>query len=64
MSDALARGELDRWILHPGYSADEEFHRSITELLEDWAAARRSRYEAVQIIGERGRRGGSSFVSS
>jgi thioredoxin reductase len=50
--DALARGELDRWILHPGYSADEEFHRSITELLEDWAARRRAVYEAVQIIGE------------
>jgi thioredoxin reductase len=51
--DALTRGELDRWILHPEYSADEEFHRSITELLEDWAAARGAVYEAVQIIGER-----------
>ncbi len=51
--DAFARGELDRWILHPAYSADEEFHRSITELLEDWAAgAGRPRYEAVQVVGE------------
>lgn len=53
VSSAFSRGELDRWILHPGYPADEEFHRSITELLEDWAAAQPSRYEAVQIIGER-----------
>ena len=51
--DAFARGELDRWILKPGCFADEEFHRSITELLEDWAAAARPPcYEAVQIIGE------------
>ena len=51
--DGLARGEIDRWILHPEYSADEEFHRCVTELLEAWGAARRSRYEAVQIIGAR-----------
>ena len=53
-STVLRGGELDRWILRPGCFADEEFHRSITELLEDWsAAARPPCYEAVQIIGER-----------
>ncbi len=31
---ALARGELDRWMLRPEYPGDEEFHRSVTELLE------------------------------
>ena len=51
--EALARGDLDRWVLRPEYPADEEFHHSITELLADWAGARRPRYEAVQIIGER-----------
>ncbi len=51
--DALARGALDRWVLRPEYPADEEFHHSVTELLEDWAAARRPRYEAVQIIDDR-----------
>jgi thioredoxin reductase (NADPH) len=51
--DALARGQLDHWILRPEYPADEEFHRSVAELLDDWAALRRPRYEAVQIIGER-----------
>ena len=50
--EALARGDLDRWVLRPEYPADEEFHHSITELLADWAGARRPRYEAVQIIGE------------
>ena len=33
--DALARGQLDHWILRPEYPADEEFHRSIAELLDD-----------------------------
>lgn len=50
--DALVRREIDRWVLHPAFSADEEFHLSITELLEEWAAHRRPHYEAVQIIGE------------
>ena len=44
---------LDRWVLRPEYPADEEFHRSVTELLGDWAAARRPLYEAVQIIDDR-----------
>ena len=51
--EALARGGLDRWVLRPEYPADEEFHLSVTELLEDWSAARRPRYEAVQIIDDR-----------
>ena len=51
--EALARGDLDRWVLRPEYRADEEFHHSITELLADWAEVRRARYEAVQIVGER-----------
>ena len=51
--EALARGALDRWVLRPEYPADEEFHHSVTELLGDWAAARRPRYEAVQIIDDR-----------
>ena len=52
MLAALARGELDRWMLRPEYPGDEEFHRSVTELLEIAAAARRPGYEAVQIVGE------------
>ena len=51
--DALARGEIDHWLLRPEYSGDEVFHRAVTELLEDWAATRRPAYEAVQIVDER-----------
>ena len=50
--DALARGEVDRWMLRPEYVGDEEFHRAITEMLSDWSSALRPGYEAVQIIGE------------
>jgi thioredoxin reductase (NADPH) len=52
VSGALARGQLDAWIVHPASCADEEFYLSITELLAAWAKDRRPRYEAVQIIGE------------
>ncbi len=51
--DALSRGDADAWLVRPEFPADEEFHRSVTELLEDWSAARRPGYEAVRIIGER-----------
>jgi hypothetical protein len=34
-------------MLRPEYPGDEEFHRSVTELLEISAAARRPGYEAV-----------------
>jgi thioredoxin reductase (NADPH) len=51
--EAIALGELDSWIFCPVGSADEEFHLSITGLLEDWSERNTSSYEAVQIIGER-----------
>ena len=51
--EAIALGELDSWIFRPVGSGDEEFHLSITELLEDWSERNTSSYEAVQIIGER-----------
>ncbi|HUP76796.1 MAG TPA: FAD-dependent oxidoreductase [Acidimicrobiales bacterium] len=50
--DALARGEVDRWMLRPEYAGDEEFHRAITEMLGDWSSDLQPGYEAVQIIGE------------
>ena len=40
-------------MLRPEFPGDEAFHRAITELLEDWAAERGPRYEAIHIIGER-----------
>src|SRR5680860_685507 len=50
--DALTVGHIDHWLLRPEHSPDEEFHRSVTEFLEDWAAAAGRGFEAVRIIGE------------
>jgi thioredoxin reductase (NADPH) len=50
--DALTVGHIDHWLLRPEHVPDEEFHRSVTEFLEDWAAASGRGFEAVRIIGE------------
>jgi hypothetical protein len=31
--DALARGDLDHWIIRPGSRGDEDFHHALTGLL-------------------------------
>ena len=51
--EAMAEGVIDHWLVRPGSSPDEEFHRSVTELLEEWAVSERTGFEAVQIIGDR-----------
>ena len=49
--DALTVGRLDHWVLRPETERDEEFHRSITDLLSEWAARRGNEFEAVRIVG-------------
>ena len=51
--EAITLGEVDTWVFQPQGSADEEFHLSITGMLEDWFERNPSAFEAVQIIGER-----------
>jgi thioredoxin reductase len=51
--DAVIRGEIDHWLMRPEHERDEEFHRSLTEFLEDWSAEREVTFEAVRIIGRR-----------
>ena len=50
--DAMGAGQLDFYLIRPEHPRDEEFHRSITESLEDWALTRGGGYEAVRIIGD------------
>ena len=50
--DALTIGRLDHWVLRPESDRDEEFHRSVTELLSEWRARRGPGFEAVRIVGE------------
>lgn len=39
--------------MRPEHVRDEEFHRSLTEFLEDWTAEREVTFEAVRMIGRR-----------
>src|SRR3954453_13599934 len=51
--DALAVGQLDRWLTAPEGPGDEEFHSAVTEFLFEWATRRGGGFEAVRIIGDR-----------
>ena len=50
---AVTAGRLDRWVTRPVQAPDEEFHRSVTEFLREWASGRGGGFEPVQVIGER-----------
>jgi thioredoxin reductase (NADPH) len=45
-------GQMDAHVAKPWGSPDEEFHKFITDSLEDWARLHRPSFQAVQIIGE------------
>lgn len=50
--DALGAGQIDSYLVRPEHDRDEEFHRTVTESLEDWAFARGGGFEAVRMIGD------------
>jgi thioredoxin reductase (NADPH) len=49
---AAALGGIDFYLPKPAWSPDEQFHRAVTESLEDWWREQGGRYEAVTVIGE------------
>src|SRR5690242_11334999 len=49
--EAVTVGRLDHWVLRPEMVRDEEFHRSISDLLSAWAERRGHGFEAVRIVG-------------
>lgn len=51
--DSVTLGEIDHWLMRPEHERDEEFHRSLTEFLEDWTSEREVTFEAVRMIGRR-----------
>jgi thioredoxin reductase len=51
--DAITVGKIDHWVVCPDQVPPEEFHRSVTEFLREWASQRGGGFEAVQVIGER-----------
>jgi thioredoxin reductase len=50
--DALTIGELDRWLTAPALRGDEEFHRGVTELLDEWSSRQEGGFQAVRVIGQ------------
>jgi thioredoxin reductase len=51
--EAITLGQLDRWVYVPEVPGDEEFHRAVTEILEEWSARQGGGFEAVRMIGDR-----------
>jgi thioredoxin reductase (NADPH) len=51
--DAVSLGTVDHWVNRPVQAPAEEFHRSITDFLREWASQRDGGFEAVRVIGER-----------
>ena len=49
---AVALGQIDYYVPKPERSPDEEFHRGITEFLDEWARYHRPASVAVRIVGE------------
>jgi len=48
---ALAVGQMEFYVSRPAWTPDEQFHRAITESLEEWWREQGGRFEAVTVIG-------------
>lgn len=51
--EASARDLIDSFVSKPLASPDEQFHRIITEMLEEWNRENRPSHEMLRVIGER-----------
>jgi thioredoxin reductase (NADPH) len=49
--EAAALGWMEFYLPKLAWSPDEQFHRTVTESLEEWWRERGGRYEAVTVIG-------------
>lgn len=52
ISDGIAHGRLEGYVIRPSQSPDEQFHQSISTLLLEWAEDKRSAPGTVHIVGE------------
>jgi thioredoxin reductase (NADPH) len=50
--EASALGQMEFYVPKPVWSPDEQFHRAITESLDEWWREQGGRFEAVTVIGE------------
>jgi thioredoxin reductase (NADPH) len=51
ITHALEARHADYFVVKPTTSPDEQFHRAVTELLEEWWRLRGSPFEAVRVVG-------------
>jgi thioredoxin reductase len=51
--EALTLGEVDRWLPGPEAHGDPEFHRLVSEFLDEWSSRQGGGFEAVRMIGDR-----------
>ncbi|MCK6210205.1 FAD-dependent oxidoreductase [Georgenia sp. EYE_87] len=51
--DAIGMGRVDRWLTCPELESDEEFHRTVSEFLDEAASRRGTSFEAVRLVGQR-----------
>jgi thioredoxin reductase (NADPH) len=49
---AAALGQMDFYVTKPAWSPDEQFHRAVTEALEEWWRQQGGRFEAVTVVGD------------
>jgi thioredoxin reductase (NADPH) len=52
MLRAMARGDIDYYVLKPWRRADEYFHRTITEFLQEWERATAASPQEVAVVCE------------
>jgi thioredoxin reductase (NADPH) len=50
--EAAALGQMEFFLPKPAWTPDEQFHRAVTEALEEWWRQQGRRFEAVTVIGE------------
>ena len=50
---ATALGRIDYYVNKPTRSPDEQFHRVISEFLDEWTKVHRPGFVAIRIVGER-----------
>src|SRR5215217_3932573 len=48
----MALGQIDYYVPQPERAPDEEFHRCLTQFLDEWAREHRRASVAVQIVGD------------
>ncbi len=52
MLEATVLGDIDGYVVRPGPSPDERFHRFVTEQLDEWGRSNLPGLEVVRVVGD------------